>query len=370
MRKALFVSESQGWSGGAAQLLVLGQGLAKRGWDVRLASPEDGDVAGRWVKSGLTHIPFRPRQDYDLINALRLAKMVDKEKIDVLHAHHPRAHAVCLASRYLSRRSPVFLVTRRVSFARAKNIFSRLKYLNPRIDAFIAVAENVRGQLIQGGVKAGKVHTIPSGVDTEVYVPTASDDVLRAELGITNGHKVLSKIGNYGEWKGQDIFLRAAKRLLDAGRPIVCLLAGRDTDGDIARERVEAAGLPSDAVRLLGFRQDVPRLLSITDISINAATRGEGISGAIRESLAMEIPVAASNAGGNGELVREGETGRLFTAGSDEDLARVLGEILDDPVAAKKTATTGAQLVRKSFSVDFSVARTLELYEKLLGAKA
>lgn len=368
MPKVLYLSESQGWSGGAAQLLALAKGLRASGdWDVRLASPEDGEVAKRAIACGVPHIPFHPRQDYDLVSGLRLARMLEEQKIDVLHAHHPRAHAVGLAALYLSKRRPVFVVTRRVSFALSKNPFSRLKYRNPRIDSFIAVAENVREKLVEGGVDPNRVVTIKSGVDTELFSPRPRDEGLREELAIANGHAVIAKIGNYGEWKGQNIFLKAAARMLASGRQAVFLLAGRDTDSPLMRERVREAGLPEDAVRLLGFRTDIPRILSICDVSVNAATRGEGISGAIRESLAMKIPVAASDAGGNPELVKDGLTGRLFPAGSDAALADVLGQILDDQVAAKSQAVRGAELVRERFSVDCMVRATAEHYAKLLG---
>src|SRR5688500_3599730 len=108
--KALFLSESQGWSGGAAPLLALARGLGGRyGWDIRLASPVDGEVAARARHAGIPHIPFHPRKDYDLPSAFRLARLCEAEGIDVLHAHHPRAHAVGLAAMYVARRRPVFL---------------------------------------------------------------------------------------------------------------------------------------------------------------------------------------------------------------------------------------------------------------------
>lgn len=365
----LFVSESQGWSGGAAQLLALGKGLKSLDWPVTLASPEDGEVARRAVEAGLGYVPFFPRQDYDLISAYRLARLLEAEKIDVLHAHHPRAHAVCLASLYLSSRRPAFFVTRRVSFPLPRNPFSRLKYRNPRIDGFVAVAESVRETLIAGGVEADRVRTIPSGVDTEVFRPGPADEALRSELKIAPDVPVIGKIGNYGEWKGQSVFLEAAVKFLAEGREAVFLMAGRDTDSDGMREEVTRRGLPGESVRLLGFRTDVPRLLSICSVSVNAALRGEGISGALRESLAMRVPVVASDAGGNPELVVEGKTGRLFKAGSSEELSRVLGEVLDRPEEAREQTEEGCRVVAERYSVEMMVRRTSEYYREVVEKK-
>ncbi|HVE11890.1 MAG TPA: glycosyltransferase [Elusimicrobiota bacterium] len=363
--KILFVTESQGWSGGAAQLLLLAKGLKAKGADVRLASPEDGEVARRAKAAGIPHIPFHPRQDYDLVSAARLARILDAERFEVLHAHHPRAHAVCVAAAYLASNRPVLVVTRRVSFPLPKNVFSRLKYRNPRIDGFVAVAEAIRQELLRGGVRAERVRTIPSGVETADFAPRPKDEALAAELGLPAGVPVIGKIGNHGEWKGQDHFLAAAAALAKRGRRAVFVLAGRDTDSEDLLAKAKELGLEPGTARFLGFRADVPRILSLLSVSVNAATKGEGISGALRESLAMGVPVCASDAGGNAELVEDGVTGRLFKAGDPEDLARVLAELLDDPAAARAQAERGRALVLERYSVDKMVERTDEYYREL-----
>ncbi|MFA6031023.1 MAG: glycosyltransferase [Elusimicrobiota bacterium] len=368
--KVLFFSETQGWSGGAAQLLALALGLRRRGVEVSLASPSDGEAARRAQDAGLRHYPLRPRQDYDLPSAWRLRALLREGGCDVLHAHHPRAHAVGLIAMHLMSPRPVFVVSRRVSFGIGRNPFSALKYRSPRIDGYAAVAENVRLKLLEAGVPPERVRTIPSGVDTEEFRPAPRDAALARELGLPDGVPVVGKIANYSPWKGQSVFFAAAARLLGQGRKAVFLVAGRDTDGPDCRGAARAAGLEPGAVRFLGFRRDVPRLLTLLDVSVNAAMSGEGISGALRESLAMGVPVVASAAGGNAELVREGDTGRLFAAGSDEELASVLAMSLDDPHAAGRLASAGRKLVLESFSVEAMVERTLAYYRDLLSRRA
>jgi len=367
--KAFFVSETQGWSGGAAQLLNLAKGLGGLGWDVILGSPEDGEAAKRAKAAGIRHIPIHPRQDYDLITARKIAKLVDRFGIDVLHAHHPRAHAVGLSSLYLGRRKPVFVVSRRVSFAVKRNPFSQLKYRNPRIDAFISVADNVRRELVGGGVDPAKVKTIPSGVDTELFSPREADPAILESLKVPEGAALIGKIANYSDWKGQKILLEAGAKMLESGRDVVLLFAGRDTDGDDIKSVAKEMGFPEEKARFLGFRSDVDALLPCLDVSVNAAVRGEGISGALRESLSMEIPCAASDAGGNSELVVEGITGRLFKKGHAGDLARVLAEILDDRELAKKQAKRGREIVAERFSVDCMVNSTDKFYRELLARR-
>lgn len=362
--KVLFVSESHGWSGGAAQILVLGRGLVEAGWTVLLASPAGGEVARRAPGVGMRHIDFMPRQDYDLFGARRLAKLVDSEAVQVLHAHHPRGHAVGLVSTYLSSTRPVFVVTRRVSFKVSANPFSALKYRNPRIDGYVAVAENIRRELVAGGVPAERVRTIPSGVDTALFKPTAPEPAVLEELDLPSGTPVVGKIANFSEWKGQTVVLDALARLKSAGTEAVAVFVGRDTDSRELKALAERFGVFRQC-RFLGFRDDVHRLIPCFTVSVNAALKGEGISGALRESLAMEVPAVASDAGGNSELIVPGATGRLFKAGSAEDLAKALAETLRDLPAAKALARAGAEVVRERFSDKTSVRQTMAYYAEL-----
>lgn len=367
--KVLFLSESQGWSGGAKQLLRLAEGLGLLGWDVRIACPGDGETFRKANEKGLKTIDLHPREDYDVLSAVRLARLMEREQVDLLHAHHPRAHAVGLMAAYLSKRSVAFVVTRRVSFKPQRNPFSLFKYRSRRIDGYIAVAESIRQGLIESGVDASRVTTIPSGVDLETFRPRPRDEALAAELKLPAGIPVVGKIANYGSWKGQDIALAAAAQLKREGRKVVFVFAGRDTDGENIKSKARSLGLGDAEARFLGFREDVPRLLSVVDVSLNAATDGEGLSGALRESLAMGVPVAASDVGGNRELVEDGVTGRLFAGGDPAALARAIAALLDDRQAALRMAETGRRRVEGRYGAERLASATAEFYRSVLARR-
>lgn len=368
--RVLFLSESQGWSGGAKQLLRLAEGLRLFHWDVRIACPSNGAAFQRARASGFDPIDLHPRQDYDIVSSVRLARLMEAQGIDLLHAHHPRAHAVGLMAAYLCRRPVAFVVTRRVSFPPGRNPLSRLKYRSRRIDGFVAVSESIRRDLIDAGVEAARVVTIPSGVDLEEFRPRPRDEGLSRELGLLEGSPIVGKIANYSAWKGQDVALQAAAQLKREGRRLVFLFAGRDTDSPELRARATALGLDDKDVRFLGFRQDVPRLLSLLDVSVNAAREGEGISGALRESMAMGLAVVASDAGGNPELVEDGVTGRVFAAGDGAGLSVAIASLLDDREQALRLAQAGRARVVERFGAERLVAETAKLYRALLERKS
>ena len=117
----------------------------------------------------------------------------------------------------------------------------------------------------------------------------------------------------------------------------------------------------------MGLRDDVPELLSVLTVSLNCAVRGEALSGSIRESLAMEIPVIASDISGNGELVLDRSTGLLFPPGDHEALFERLNYALSDRKAVREMASRGLALVRGNFTVETMADRTLRYYRDLLG---
>ncbi|MBI4347940.1 MAG: glycosyltransferase family 4 protein [Elusimicrobia bacterium] len=368
--KALFLSESQGFSGGAKQLIRLAMGIGAFGWDVAVACPGNGETFQRAARSGLKTIDLHPREDYDVVSAVRLSRLIEREGFDILHAHHPRAHAVGLVAAYLTRRNVGFVVTRRVSFGPKRNPFSLFKYRSRRIDGYIAVAESIRQGLIASGVEPDRVATIPSTVDLARFAPRPRDAELARALALPPGAAVVGKLANYGSWKGQDVALAAAAQLKREGRRLVFLFAGRDTDGPEIRRKAAAFGLKDGDARFLGFREDVPELLSLLDVSVNASTEGEGLSGALRESLAMGVPVVATDAGGNRELVEHGVTGRLATAGDPAALARSIAATLDDLDAARRQAQEGRRRVVERFGAERLASATARFYETVLARRS
>jgi glycosyltransferase involved in cell wall biosynthesis len=114
-------------------------------------------------------------------------------------------------------------------------------------------------------------------------------------------------------------------------------------------------------VHLLGFREDVPRLLSAFDVYA-LPSFSEGQSLALMEAMAARLPIVASRVGGNPELVREGESGLLFTAGDAEDLAGKLKLLLDSPARAESMGVRARERAVRDFSLDAMMAHYRRLY--------
>jgi len=364
--KILHITESFGWSGGAAQALSLARELRALGHENLLACPAAGDLGRKAAADGFKVLHFQPKRDYDLRTAFALARLLDEIKPDVLHAHHPKAHAMGLLAKFLARHKPVFVFTRRVSHPIVTGFFAKLKYTSRLIDGCVAVAESVRGILLAYGLRPERVRTIYSGTDTERFSPRPPDVGIVKELALPPGLPVVMLVGNFSAHKGQHILLEAAKLLRGRGLDFALVFAGRGTDSTELKALYQAAGLPGEKGRFLGLRDDVEKLLTVASVSVNAAVKGEALSGSIRESLAMGVPAVASDISGNSEIVKEGLTGLLFPPGDAAALAGRLETVLRDPGLREKFSKNSVSLVREGFTAAIMGARTLEYYRELL----
>jgi glycosyltransferase involved in cell wall biosynthesis len=367
--RVLFVSEANEWTGGTAQLLLLAEGLKTKGWDVVIGCRPGSGLSRHAADRGLSTFLVPLREDYDLISGFELAKYIRDKKVDIIHAHHNRSHACCLlAQAVLAAHGETrpFVVSRRVSFSPGKNPFSLWKYRSSLITRIVAVADAVKEVLVKAGVPEQRVEVIRSGVDLARFSPRRASDAQKRALGLPAGVPLIGKIANASPWKGQTVLLEAAA-LMPKGAHFV--FAGRDTDGPWMRSEVERLGL-SDRVTLLGFRTDVPDLLSALDVSVNAAVKGEGLSGALRESLTMGVPVVASDIAGNRELLVGGDGGWLFPGGDAKALAERLQWVLAHPAEAKAAAKAWQERAMSGFTLDQTIARTDELYRRLLAERA
>lgn len=363
--KVAHLTEATGWTGGGGRLLELSKGLAQRGCACWIVCPP-GQLQDKAKEKGLDVFSLPFHKEYDVFAARKLAKWCEERGVEVVHAHHSRAHGVALLAKLLfAKRSFKLVVSRRVSHPIANNPFSALKYTSKLVDGYVAVAEAVKVILVEAGVEPSRVEVIHSGLDPERFTPRPASEALRRELGLPAGRKVIGKIGNASASKAQDVFLKAVKRLLDKGRDVHALLAGRDTQGEWIRKIVAELGLEG-RVSAAGFREDVPDLIACMDLSVNTAVAGEGLSGAMRESLAMGVPVAASDLAGNRELVQEGRTGLLFPPGDAAALAGRMEWILDHPAEAKALAQAGRALVLERFGVERHIQLHHELYYRLM----
>jgi glycosyltransferase involved in cell wall biosynthesis len=121
----------------------------------------------------------------------------------------------------------------------------------------------------------------------------------------------------------------------------------------------------ADAVLPIGFRYDMPKVLMAADLAIDLSYEGLGVTGTIREAMALDKPVIATAAGGNPELVVDGESGLLVPVKDPAAAAAAIVRIATDPREAGRLARGGRARVEAGFSSKVRLDRIESLYREL-----
>jgi sugar transferase (PEP-CTERM/EpsH1 system associated) len=238
----------------------------------------------------------------------------------------------------------------------------------PLVQRYIPLSRHIEGYLLDRvGVPERKISRIANGVDTAVFRPAAPGEASPVPGGA--GRVVIGTVGRMHGVKDQLTLVRAFLRLL-AARPearerVRLVLVGEGPLRAEARALLDGAGAGGLAW-LPGERSDIPEILRGLDVFV-LPSRAEGISNTILEAMATGLPVVATRVGGNGELVADGETGRLVPRDDPAALAAALAGYLDDPALRAAHGAAGLRRVRESFGLEGMVDRYLAVYDELCG---
>jgi len=358
--KILEVSDSRTWSGGTQQVLLLCQELSRREEDVTLVTNTESELEKRGVASGLKVKPIRMRQDYDLLAAWKIRDLIIKEKFDLIHAHHPTAHAISLLAAKLSG-IPSLIVTRRVIFKMKNNPFSKWKYQSFRINRYVAVCQAVKRLLEDYGVNHGRVEVIPSAVDLLRFNLSQDKETARKRWGILKEDIVVGTVGNNGWFKGYTYLLQAARIVTGKHPRTKFFFCGKGTEQMLIQ--AEELGLEKNVI-LSGFRTDIPDILACFDIFVLPSLQ-EGIATAGIEAMASSLPLIGTQVGGIPDIVSK-ENGLLVPRGNSQALAEAILKLLENPILAKNLGLAGRKMAEQRFSKEKVASQILELYQDSL----
>jgi len=297
------------------------------------------------------HVIASPTRAGDPRFALRLASLLQRVRATHVHAHFgtDAYHAVATATLLAV---PGRYATKHIAPGSSRRSLSRTRHrwLAARVRTFFAVSHHVREQLLALGVPSRKVEVCYLGVDPAAY---SRSQLVRAEarreLGIADGSRLVLTTSHLRPGKGMEMLPRLTADLVGAGRDVTVLVAG---DGPLRQQLEREAGrrgLARGRLRLVGVREDVPRLLAAADLFVFPASGAEGLPLGPLEALAAGVPVVATTVSdlatllpGSALLVPPGDSAALVAA-----CLRLLG----DPQLADSVRRRGRELVVSRLNV-------------------
>jgi len=251
-------------------------------------------------------------------------------------------------------------------------------------DAIIAVSDGMRRDILRSYpfLDEQKVSVVHNGIDLTTWVPTENPELL-AKLGIDTSRPSVVFVGRITRQKGLPYLLRAAAQLPKDVQLVLCAGAP-DTPEILAEVRAGVAALQQERTGVIWIEE----LLSQPDLSavLTAATTFvcpsiyEPLGIVNLEAMACGAPVVGTATGGIPEVIDDGVTGRLVPIEQADDgtgtpldpqkfvddLARILTEVVSDPIAAKAMGAAGRERAERDFGWAAISKRTQEIYASVV----
>lgn len=315
----------------------------------------------------------------------RLREIVGQVRPDILHAHSPALNG--LAAIRAGRRFGIPVVYEVRAFwedAAVDHGTSSewgLRYRLTRAletsvlkqaDGVTTICEGLRADIVARGISGEKVVVIPNAVDLDKFTfSTDKDESLAGELDL-QGRTVLGFIGSFYAYEGLDLLIRAFPSILNYAPEARILLVGGGPEEERLRALAEDTGVTAQVIFCGRVPHDqVQRYYDLVDIFVypRSPMRLTDLVTPLKplEAMAKGRLVVASDVGGHRELIRNGETGELFSAGDADALAKVVETLLNTKDTWLQRREVARRYVEEERNWPVSVARYRTLYESLIG---
>ena len=346
----------QGEGAGSTQsIFSLSRELARHGHRVLVGCPA-GTLLARQVAAtaSLQHVPLDFSSTRGVANHLEY--VIREERVDVINSHATGDRRALTLLRWHQRLPQPFVVTRRTM---PLTLPPALIAVGLTADRTIAVSMAVASALRRRLHPGARMRVVPNGIDLErVEAPPAAEDIARARETLGDADRPVVLV--VARRKDQQVLLRALPALEQA---VTVAFLGIGSDDELAR--AQAAVPARHRVVFVPFTE---RPLAFYRFATVAAlpSRIEGLSQALLEAMSFGIPVIASAAGGNSEIVYPGETGLLVPPLDPAAWTRALARVLGDAAARARMAAAGKDLVRREFTIARTAERTEVVYREAI----
>jgi len=318
----------------------------------------------------------------------RLEQLARELRPDVLHAHSPVLNAIPAIR--VGRRLGIPVVYEVRAFwedaavdhgttaegsLRYRATRALESWAFKRVGHVFTICEGLRRDIVARGIPEQKVTVIPNAVDVQGFQLSGEpDSALKRKLGL-DGKTVLGFVGSFYAYEGLDLLLEAFARLQAQRQDLRVLLVGGGPQEANLKAQAERLRI-ADKVVFTGRvpHAEVSRYYDLIDLLVypRHSMRLTELVTPLKplEAMAQGRIFMASDVGGHKELIRDGETGRLFAAGKVDSLVTTVGEMLDHREQWPAMRAAGRRFVEQVRNWKNSVANYDSIYRRLVAGRA
>jgi L-malate glycosyltransferase len=340
--KILHINLERGFRGGERQTLYLMEGLRDLGHENVLMARDNESFVRRVLDK---NFPVKViRKPFFLWGPYL-------KKFDIIQAHEVRG--LQLAAFWKSFHCRPLIYTRRVLFVPSRNPMTVYKY--KKIDYLVANSFSSMNVMQKWGIDPSLMGVVHSVIRMDSNADSSRVAALKRRF---SGHKVIGCVASLESEKDHLTLIKAASLIKKEYSKVVFLIIG---DGSL-RSMLEqsARDMRLDNVIFEGFQDDPYPYYDVFDVFVLTSSE-ESFSNAILDAFLYRVPVVATNAQGNAELITDGQTGSLVPVGEPVSLASNILKMLEDEDLRDRCSTNAYHYLEGNFTVPIMA----KAYEKI-----
>jgi L-malate glycosyltransferase len=362
------------YGGSGVVATELGKELASRGHDVHFISyalPIRLTMNERiyFHEVEVLTYPLFEYPPYDLVLATKMAEVMTRFELDILHVHYAIPHSISayLAKKMLTDRVVPFVTTLHGTditlVGNDRSYLPITRFGIEQSDAVTAVSEYLKRRTVEEFQVQREVTVVPNFVDCNLYA-RSTDKKLRRKFAAAD-EAILIHISNFRPVKRVEDVIEIFS-LVSKKTKARLLMVGDGPDRPKAEWLANTHGI-ADQVLFLGKQSDMSQVLSIADVLL-LPSELESFGLVALEAMACEVPVVASRVGGIPEVVEDGRDGFLYDVGDVSSMADGCLRILTDPQFRVTMGQTARDHARREYCASKIVLQYENLYRQTIEA--
>jgi glycosyltransferase involved in cell wall biosynthesis len=368
--KILFVINQLHCGGAEQQLVTLCEGLRNQGHKLEVISLYDRlDLRPRL---DTVKVPITVAHKYakiDLSVVWRLRELILKCRPHLIHSYLPAACLFAGMTKWVGVTAPIIYSERSINAWRPAWRICLDNAVRRTAGAITCNAEAIKRHLIfNEGVPAEKIIVIYNGLSKDRRIRPHSGEIELAQkrLQAPRGAFIVICVANFVIEKQHRVLLHAFARARERFGNLFLVLVGR---GELQQELfnwIEEFGLVESSRVITDCNNPLP-LLYASEVGILTSSV-EGCSNALLESMAARLPIVATDAGGNRELIINGKGGFICPVGDVGAVSDALVHLADDPSLRQRMGSYNTDRVADLFTDEVMIDQTVALYRRVLGS--
>jgi len=355
--------------GGESHLLSLMENLNKDIFEPVVLSFTNGPMIKRLQIMGIRTYIIHTERPFDISKWTKVKKLLQDEKIDIVHAHGTRANSnVFWAAKSL--RLPLIYTIHGWSFHNNQNpLIKKIRILSEK---FLTRKATINISVSKSNQQTGNKYipgfnsvVINNGIDQGKFNPNRSFRDIRTELGIKKNSILLLFIARFTTHKQPLVLIRAFAVALKELPHLKLLMVGEGDEKVTALKITKELGI-QDQVVFQSFREDVPDILSAADIFI-LPSLWEGLPIGLLEAMSMGKAIIATNVDGTSEIVDHLFNGLLLDLNNlNTELPKAILLLAHERDLREKFKVNAMEIVKNRFNATVMTKQLENIYSDLI----